>query len=156
MYHDTPRIRNQPQIQPLAQPRTPHQLSTHQSRSHKHTRRTVETVDTRPHQSHSSPSPLTPDEVRRITRLARIELPEARLAPLGQDLATIVAYVNRLRALNLEGVEPLTHVADETNRLAADEPGPTLSTQTLIDMAPESDGLFVKVPKVLDDQGGGA
>lgn len=50
----------------------------------------------------------------------------------------------------------MTHVGDGINRLAPDEPGPTLGTDVLTRMAPASNGPFVKVPKVLDDHGGGA
>lgn len=50
----------------------------------------------------------------------------------------------------------MTHVGDAANRLAPDDPGRTLATDVLTAMAPEHDGPFVKVPKVLDDHGGGA
>lgn len=99
---------------------------------------------------------ISAEQVRRIARLARLEVAPDRVEPLSRDLGEVVAYVDRLRALELEGVEPMTHVGDAANRLAPDDPGRTLATEVLTGMAPEHDGPFVKVPKVLDDHGGGA
>lgn len=107
--------------------------------------------------STNDPHPaLTPEQVQRIARLARIELSPDRANAMSHDLARVVTYVERLKALDLAGVEPMTNVGDGTNRLAEDEPGPAMSAETLARMAPEHDGPFVRVPKVLDDSGGGA
>lgn len=106
-------------------------------------------------ESSSSPS-ISTAEVQRIARLARLEIGPDRGDALARDLAQVVTYVDRLRQLDLANVEPMTHVGDAANRLAPDEPGPTLATDTLMRMAPEHDGPFVKVPKVLEDHGGGA
>lgn len=94
--------------------------------------------------------------MRRIARLARLEVSPERAEALTRDLGQVVAYVDRLRALDLTGVEPMTHVGDAANRLAPDEPGQTLANHVLTRMAPDHNGPFVKVPKVLDDHGGGA
>jgi aspartyl-tRNA(Asn)/glutamyl-tRNA(Gln) amidotransferase subunit C len=99
---------------------------------------------------------MSVDAVRRIARLARLDIPEERLAPLASDLSAVVTYVDRLRALDLSAYEPMTNVAEETNRLDPDEPGPSLPTAALLAMAPAVDGPFVRVPKVLGDTGGGA
>lgn len=107
----------------------------------------------------SDPTPtrgLSGNEVRRIARLARLELPPDRIDALARDLGQVVTYVDRLRALDLAGIEPMTHVGDAANTLAPDEPGQTLATEVLSRMAPASNGPFVRVPKVLDDHGGGA
>lgn len=103
----------------------------------------------------SSPG-ISAAEVLRIARLARLEIAPDRAEALSHDLAQVVTYVDRLRELDLANVEPMTHVGDAANRLAPDEPGRTLATDALTRMAPEHDGPFVKVPKVLDDHGGGA
>jgi aspartyl-tRNA(Asn)/glutamyl-tRNA(Gln) amidotransferase subunit C len=95
-------------------------------------------------------------EVQRIARLARLELSPDRVQSLTHDLAKVVAYVDRVRELDLANVEPMTHVGDAANRLAPDEPGRVLETEVLTRMAPAHDGPFVQVPKILDDHGGGA
>lgn len=97
---------------------------------------------------------LTPEEVRKIAKLARLSLTDEQVAAFGPQMSAILGHMDTLRTLDLKGVEPLTHIGDSVNRLAADEPGPTLPTQVLMDMAPETTPPFVKVPKVLGEGGG--
>lgn len=98
--------------------------------------------------------PLTIDQVRTIARLARLALTDAELEQQRSSLSAIVGYIDRLRAIDLTGVEPLTHVSDTHTRLGEDTPGPALPTYVLQRLAPESWEAFVKVPKVLDEGGG--
>ena len=105
----------------------------------------------------SSPSePLTREHVERIARLSRLALEPERVEAYRTSLSAIVAYVDRLRTLDVRGVEPLTNPADVRNRVAPDEPGPTLPTEALVAMAPASMPPFVRIPKVIDGSGGGA
>ncbi len=97
---------------------------------------------------------LSDADIRKVAKLARLTIADGEVAEYRAKLSTVVSYIERLRELDLRGVEPLTNVGDCTNRLAPDEPGPTLSTQTLLDMAPEQYERFIKVPKVLGDGGG--
>ena len=100
------------------------------------------------------PDPLDIQAVEKIARLARLHIPNDRAVQVGADLSAILGYVERLGALDLEGVEPMAHVGDEVNRLGADEPGRTLSNEALLKMAPDANGPFVRVPKVLGEGGG--
>lgn len=97
---------------------------------------------------------LTPEQVRKVARLARLDLPDDRVARAAAHLDAVLGYVERLASLDLEGVEPLTHVGGEVNRLDDDAPGPTLPPETVARLAPESFGPFIRVPKVLGDGGG--
>jgi aspartyl/glutamyl-tRNA(Asn/Gln) amidotransferase C subunit len=62
--------------------------------------------------------------------------------------------MDRLRGIDLSGVEPLTSVGGGVNRLDDDVPGPVLTNEALLKMAPDTMAPFVKVPKVIDDGGG--
>ena len=90
----------------------------------------------------------------KIARLSRLAITDAEVADYQVKLSAVVGYVERLRGLDLSRVEPMANVADSTNRLDADVPGPTLSTETLMEMAPAVMPPFVKVPKVLEEGGG--
>jgi aspartyl-tRNA(Asn)/glutamyl-tRNA(Gln) amidotransferase subunit C len=94
---------------------------------------------------------LSDEDVRRIAWLARLALAEEELSSYRERLSAILGYVERLRSLELAGVEPLVHVGDQVNRLGEDEPGKTLANEVLMRMAPERMDPFVKVPKVLDE-----
>lgn len=101
-----------------------------------------------------SAEPLSPDIVRRVARLSRLAVPEDKIEIYRGQLSAILGHVERLRELDLTGVEPLTNAADAVNRLDADEPGPTLPNSALMEMAPEPAPPFIAVPKVLDEGGG--
>lgn len=94
--------------------------------------------------------------MRKVARLARLDPDDARVESLRAELSAVIGYVARVRAVDAAGVEPLVHVSDEPAHLAEDAPGPTLPEGSAAAMAPESFGPYVKVPKVLGDEGGGA
>ena len=99
-------------------------------------------------------SGLTAEEVKKIAALARLEIPDGDVARVGADLSAILGYVERLRGVDLEGVEPMAHVGDEVNRLDEDVAGETLSNEVVRGLAPESVESFIAVPRVLGEGGG--
>jgi aspartyl-tRNA(Asn)/glutamyl-tRNA(Gln) amidotransferase subunit C len=98
-----------------------------------------------------SPQALTDADVRKVATLARLAIPDDRVPALRAELASILTYIDRLRRLDLSGVDPLTHVGEGANRLDGDRPGPTLSSETLMRLAPDTLPPFLKVPKVLGE-----
>jgi len=97
---------------------------------------------------------LSTDYVRRVARLARLAPTDEQIETYRGQLSAIITYMERLKGVDLEGVEPLTNVGDFTSRMDEDEAGETLPNAVLMNMAPESSPPFVKVPKVLEDGGG--
>jgi len=100
----------------------------------------------------SSAGPITPDVVARVAHLSRLALTDEQKERIGAQLGDIVAYVERMRTLDLQGVEPMAHPLESLEAFRPDEPGETLPNESLMKMAPASDPPFVRVPKVL---GGG-
>jgi len=92
---------------------------------------------------------LSEEEVRKVARLARLELSDEQAARCARELTSVLGYIEKLRALDLEGVEPMAHVQDAVNRLDEDEPGQTLAREDFLRLAPQTDGPFLKAPKVL-------
>lgn len=107
-----------------------------------------------PDPAHPKPQQLSADYVRKIARLSRLTLTDAEVADYQVKLSEVITYVERLRKLDLSGVEPLANVADSRNRLDPDIPGPTLPNEAFMRMAPSTMEPFVKVPKVFEDGGG--
>lgn len=97
---------------------------------------------------------LSEDAVRKIARLARLEVREDEIPHFQRELSAVIGYMDRLRGIDLSGVEPLTSVGGGVNRLDDDVPGPVLPNEALMKMAPDTMAPFVKVPKVIDDGGG--
>ena len=100
----------------------------------------------------SSPGP-TLDDVARVARLSRLALDEAGIAAAKADLTAILGHVAALGTLDVEGVEPMARPHDQVNRLAEDEPGPMLDRRPVLDLAPDVEGDYIAVPKVLGEGG---
>ena len=98
---------------------------------------------------------LSEDAVRKIARLARLELRDEEVGHFQRELSAVIGYMDRLRGIDLSGVEPLASVEGGVNRLDDDVPGPTLSNEVLMRMSPGTMAPFVRVPKV-SGAGGGA
>jgi aspartyl-tRNA(Asn)/glutamyl-tRNA(Gln) amidotransferase subunit C len=98
---------------------------------------------------------LTPDEVRWVAHLARLDLSDAELETMTRQLAAIVGYVDQLRQINTEAVEPLAHALAVSNVFRDDEPVPSLSVDEALANAPDRrrdarGDSFYGVPAVLD------
>lgn len=65
------------------------------------------------------------------------------------DLEKMIGFVEKLNELDLKDVEPLMHMSEEINVLRADEVKGSVSREEALMNAPETDGVFFKVPKVI-------
>ncbi|MHC4563258.1 MAG: Asp-tRNA(Asn)/Glu-tRNA(Gln) amidotransferase subunit GatC [Planctomycetota bacterium] len=96
---------------------------------------------------------VTVDEnlVRHVGMLSRIELSDDEAKVFGEHLAHILHYVDKLQELDTADVEPMAHAIEIHNVLAEDVPGETLANEAALANAPQRDGAFFKVPKVIGD-----
>lgn len=93
------------------------------------------------------------EDVARVAVLSRLALDSEDLKAAQIDLTIILDHVATLATLDVEGVEPMPRPHEIVNRLAEDEPGPTLDRAVLLDLAPATEGDFIAVPKVLGEGG---
>jgi aspartyl-tRNA(Asn)/glutamyl-tRNA(Gln) amidotransferase subunit C len=93
---------------------------------------------------------LTAQEVQWVAHLARLQLTEAELETLTRQLSAIVAYVDQLKQVNTDGVEPMAHALAIHNVFREDEAAPSLPVAEALANAPERRGDFYSVPAVLD------
>ena len=93
--------------------------------------------------------PITPDTVRSVAHLARLAIDESSRVRLAGQLENILKYVNKLQSVNTEGVEPMAHALPLHNVLREDVVGPSLPLEKVLQNAPDTDGPFFKVPKIL-------
>jgi aspartyl-tRNA(Asn)/glutamyl-tRNA(Gln) amidotransferase subunit C len=88
--------------------------------------------------------------VRKVAHLARIAEPEERLAPLAQELSGILAWIEQLNEVDVQGVEPMTTAVDAPTPLRADKVSDGGDPDRILANAPKAaDGFFV-VPKVVE------
>lgn len=65
--------------------------------------------------------------VRHVARLARLRLDDAEEAVMREELSGILEHIDAIRAMDLDGVEPTTHVIQVENVLREDVPRPSLT-----------------------------
>jgi aspartyl-tRNA(Asn)/glutamyl-tRNA(Gln) amidotransferase subunit C len=86
------------------------------------------------------------EQVLHVARLARLRLSEQEVETMAGELSGILEHVDRIGNLDLEGVEPTSHVVALENVLRADRPRPSLPQDVALAGAPEPlDGAF-RVP----------
>jgi aspartyl-tRNA(Asn)/glutamyl-tRNA(Gln) amidotransferase subunit C len=92
---------------------------------------------------------ISPEQVRHIAKLARLALDDSQLARFATQLEPILEYVGQLTSVDVSGVEPMAHALPLSNVLRDDVVEPSLTVEQVLQNAPESDGPFFKVPKVI-------
>lgn len=94
---------------------------------------------------------LSREEVRHVARLARLHLSDEELERMGEQLDAILAYVDKLRELDVEGVEPTAHAVPLVDVMRDDEVAPCLPQETALHNAPDRAGEFFRVPRIIED-----
>jgi aspartyl-tRNA(Asn)/glutamyl-tRNA(Gln) amidotransferase subunit C len=96
-------------------------------------------------------SKITADDVRKVAQLARLQLPEEKIATYTGQLERILEYVAQLESVDTEGVPPTTRAVEVVNVTRDDVVVPTDVREQLLDEAPQREGNFFRVPKILAD-----
>ncbi len=93
---------------------------------------------------------LDPAAIRRIARLARLRVSDAEVVSLQHDLNSILGWIDQLNEVNVDGVEPLTGGTSIALRLREDVVTEPDLTEAVLSNAPDRDGPFYTVPKVVE------
>jgi aspartyl-tRNA(Asn)/glutamyl-tRNA(Gln) amidotransferase subunit C len=101
---------------------------------------------------------VTLEEVRHVADLANLELTAEELPRMARDLNAILGHIAQLNELDTSAVEPMAQVGEALGYTAAiagetlrpDVVKPSLDRVAVMAEAPESDGRFFKVPKVIE------
>ena len=90
-------------------------------------------------------------DVEHVARLARLELSEADKERMRRELDSILSYIDKLRAVDTEGVEPTSHAVPLTNVMREDVTRPSFPQSDMLANAPERSGEFFRVPKIIEE-----
>ncbi|MGZ4203294.1 MAG: Asp-tRNA(Asn)/Glu-tRNA(Gln) amidotransferase subunit GatC [Thermoleophilaceae bacterium] len=86
------------------------------------------------------------DQVLHVARLARLALTDAEVERMSSELSAVLGHIENMNRLDLEGIEPTTHVISVENVLRPDVPRPSLPRDQALELAPDAaDGGF-RVP----------
>jgi aspartyl-tRNA(Asn)/glutamyl-tRNA(Gln) amidotransferase subunit C len=86
------------------------------------------------------------EQVLHVAKLARLRLSDEEVERMVGELSGILEHVDRIGKLDLEGVEPTSHVVELKNVLRADEPRPSLPRDVALASAPEPQEGAFRVP----------
>ncbi len=89
------------------------------------------------------------EQVLHVARLARLELTDDEVEHMTGELQKVLGHIDKIAELDLEGVEPTSHVVAVENALRADEPEPSLPRDVALASAPavSDDGFLVPSPQ---------
>lgn len=103
-------------------------------------------------------SNVTLEDVQHVAELANLELTVEELPRMAKDLNAILRHIVQLNELDTKDIEPMSQVSEalglaaatEGENLRRDEVKPSVDRVEVMSEAPESDGRFFKVPKVIE------
>ncbi|MHC4757914.1 MAG: Asp-tRNA(Asn)/Glu-tRNA(Gln) amidotransferase subunit GatC [Planctomycetota bacterium] len=90
-------------------------------------------------------------QVEKIAKLSRLKLTNSELDEFTGQLSAILDYVEKMNELDTATAEPLAHCLPINNVFRSDSSKESLGTETTLSNAPQTDGDFFKVPKILDE-----
>ncbi len=94
---------------------------------------------------------VTDTDVTYVADLANLELTDQERRRMVHDLNSILDYIDRLNELDTSNVPPIAQtVLQAMDAAREDAPRPSLPHEAALENAPDSDGSFFKVPKVIE------
>lgn len=90
------------------------------------------------------------EQVHKVANLARLELTPEEEAQFSTQLSSILEYVEQLSELDVADVPPTTRAIDVSNVTREDKLQPYPDREAILSSAPEQEGDFFKVPKILN------
>ena len=92
---------------------------------------------------------ITKEEIMYVADLARLDLDEASVDKFVEQIGTILAYMDKLRSVDTQGVKPTSHAIALTNAFRDDNEKNHLANEIALANAPEKEEGSFLVPKVV-------
>jgi len=93
---------------------------------------------------------ITATDVEYVARLARLELTPGEKKLFAGQMDAILGYVEKLKAVNTEGIVPTSHAVPMENAFREDTAYPSIGLEKALANAPLRSGSFFAVPKVIE------
>jgi aspartyl-tRNA(Asn)/glutamyl-tRNA(Gln) amidotransferase subunit C len=93
---------------------------------------------------------LDAETLKKIAHLSRLEIDEKDTDQMLHDMSNMLTFVEKLKEVNTDGIEPLTTMSLEVNAFREDVARPDLSHVQVLQGAPKKDSDYFRVPKVLE------
>ncbi len=94
---------------------------------------------------------LTNEQIEKVAKLARLSLSPDETEEFRQQLSTILGYIEKMQALDVEGISPTAHAVEvDSTPLREDVVAPSLSPEEALANAPARSGNFFLVPRIIE------
>lgn len=92
---------------------------------------------------------ISPEEVAKVARLARLDLTPEKIAQYAGQLDGVLAYMDKLSELDTSAVEPMYTPVDQVSVMREDVAKKDWTREEILKNAPETDGSFFIVPRIV-------
>ena len=93
---------------------------------------------------------ITRDQVEHIAHLARLEFNEKEIEAFTRQMDNILTYFDKLQEVDTTAVEPTSHAIQVKNVFREDEVKKSIALDLSLKNAPEKEGNFFRVPKIIE------
>jgi aspartyl-tRNA(Asn)/glutamyl-tRNA(Gln) amidotransferase subunit C len=93
---------------------------------------------------------LDSEAVSKIAHLARLGVDKSEYETYARNLSDILTFIEQLNSVDTQGVEPMAHPLDASQRLRVDEVSETIQREKFQHIAPRTEAGLYLVPKVID------
>ena len=90
--------------------------------------------------------------LKHIARLARLHFKDEELKVFESQIQNILSFVEKLKEVDVDGVEPTSHPLQISNVFRPDEVKPSLPIEEFLKHSPAARGRFFEVPKTVEDR----
>jgi len=90
-------------------------------------------------------------DVKYVANLARLQLTEKEISEFQPQMEAIVGYIDKLKELDLDSIEPTAHASEINNTLRQDISRPGLDREAFLKNAPDQSQGLLRVPKVIEE-----
>jgi len=87
--------------------------------------------------------------IENLAKLSHLSFDDAEREKIKADLQQMITFIEKLNEVDTTGVEPLLHMSNNVNILRNDVVEGSVSREEALKNAPDHDGVFFKVPKVI-------
>ena len=93
---------------------------------------------------------ISKDTITHVAHLARIGLQSSELEKLSGQLTDILNFIDKLNKADIRNIKPTSHILPISNVLREDTLGQSLPREKILENAPQRQGNFFGVPKVIE------
>ena len=90
------------------------------------------------------------DSLYKLGKLSKIQIDESKLKSLSSDLGSIIEFIDRLKSIDTENVDPTSNSLDQSLVMREDIPSDVNTANEILENAPQKELDFFSVPKVIE------